>query len=505
MSNEQIIWNYLKKQGINDKGCAGILGNLYAESGLNPINLQNSFEKKLGMTDKEYTKAVDEGKYTNFTIDGAGYGLAQWTYSTRKQGLLKFAKQLNKSIGDLELQIQYLYIELSSMADFPTNIKNASSIKQASDFILLRYERPSDQSEEMKARRLSYSQNYYNQFTVPVMNTSIQTINETETEIRSRVVKRAQSWINYNENDNSYKTIIDIYNTQNPLPVGYKVKYNDPWCATFNSAVAVAEQLTDIIPTECSCSRMIALFKKLNAWIEEDNYSPQPGDFIFYDWQDDGKGDNQGSPDHVGIVVENDGKAIKVIEGNINNKVDYHNILINNKFIRGYGVPLYSKKAGKKESLKPIETPNEEIYIVKKGDTLSSIAKQYNTTYQELAKYNNIANPNFIQIGQKIRIPKQKEKISSTPTTIEPNIIITKNPYIMPLFTIKLGARGQTVKWVQFALYKAGYGTGSLNSFVNGNFDNRTKEAIIKFQKHNHLPVTGIIDASTRAVLKKVN
>jgi len=52
------------------------MGNLYAESGLNPKNLQTSFEKSLGMTDEEYTKKVDAGAHPNFATDGAGYGLA---------------------------------------------------------------------------------------------------------------------------------------------------------------------------------------------------------------------------------------------------------------------------------------------------------------------------------------------------------------------------------------------------------------------------------------------
>lgn len=42
-------------------------------------------------------------------------------------------------------------------------------------------------------------------------------------------------------------------------------------------------------------------------------------------------------------------------------------------------------------------------YVVKKGDTLSAIAAKYNTTYQELAKLNNIKNPNKIYAGQKIK------------------------------------------------------------------------------------------------------
>jgi hypothetical protein len=53
------------------------MGNLYAESGLRSNNLQNTYEKKLGMTDEQYTAAVDNGSYTNFVRDAAGYGLAQ--------------------------------------------------------------------------------------------------------------------------------------------------------------------------------------------------------------------------------------------------------------------------------------------------------------------------------------------------------------------------------------------------------------------------------------------
>ena len=56
----------------------------------------------------------------------------------------------------------------------------------------------------------------------------------------------------------------------------------------------------------------------------------------------------------------------------------------------------------------PKPNPEEIIYTIKKGDTLSSIAKKYNTTYQKLAAYNNIANPNKISVGQKIRIPGAK-------------------------------------------------------------------------------------------------
>jgi len=113
-NNEERIWIYLKNQGFSDYGVAGLIGNLYAESGLNPINLQNIFENKLGLSDTAYTLAVDSGTYKDFVHDSAGYGLAQWTYWSRKQGLLDAANAEGKSVGDLEIQLGYLIRELSA-------------------------------------------------------------------------------------------------------------------------------------------------------------------------------------------------------------------------------------------------------------------------------------------------------------------------------------------------------------------------------------------------------
>lgn len=58
-STERTIWNYFCCKGFSPAGVAGLMGNLYAESGLNPINLQNTYEKRLGLTDAEYTAEPD--------------------------------------------------------------------------------------------------------------------------------------------------------------------------------------------------------------------------------------------------------------------------------------------------------------------------------------------------------------------------------------------------------------------------------------------------------------
>jgi len=169
----------------------------------------------------------------------------------------------------------------------------------------------------------------------------------TEAEIRQKVVATAESCVGFKESDGSHKGIIDVYNGHKPLARGYAVKYTDAWCATFGSAVAIAVELADIIPTECGCEEQIKLFQKMGKWVEDDAYVPQPGDYIFWDWQDTGAGDNMGYADHVGIVTCCDGKTITVVEGNKNNAVGYRKVAVNGKYIRGYGIPDYASKADK--------------------------------------------------------------------------------------------------------------------------------------------------------------
>ena len=173
----------------------------------------------------------------------------------------------------------------------------------------------------------------------------------TEKELRSKVVATAKKYVGCKETNGSHKKIIDRYNSHKPLARGYAVKYTDEWCATFVSAVAIECGLTDIMPTECSCTRMTDLYKKLGCWKETDSYVPSPGDIIMYDWQDSGSGDNAGQPDHVGIVEKVSGNTITVIEGNKNEAVAYRSVAVNGRYIRGYCLPAYSKKATQKTSV----------------------------------------------------------------------------------------------------------------------------------------------------------
>lgn len=166
ITDERYLWNQLGTVITNDFGKAGMMGNLFAESGLQSNNLQNSYEKKLGYTDASYTAAVDNGTYTNFVRDSAGYGLAQWTYWSRKEGLLNYAKSKSKSIGDFrDVQVEYLLQELrTTFKGLITKLNACTSVQQASDLVLTEFEKPADQSAKVKTARGNYSTHFYNMY-----------------------------------------------------------------------------------------------------------------------------------------------------------------------------------------------------------------------------------------------------------------------------------------------------------------------------------------------------
>lgn len=157
----------------------------------------------------------------------------------------------------------------------------------------------------------------------------------------SKIVDQMDEWIGKNEYDGSHKSIIDIYNSQKILPRSYKVKYTDAWCATTVCAAFLNVGYSALIPMECSCGKMIELAKIMGIWQENDGYVPSPGDLLLYDWEDNGKGDNKGWPDHIGVVSFVGGGKILVIEGNYMNAVNRRQIAIDAKYIRGFICPRY--------------------------------------------------------------------------------------------------------------------------------------------------------------------
>lgn len=165
VDNAAVIWNFLKSKGLNDYAVAGIMGNLEKESGLDPCNLQNSYNKKLNISDADYTAVVDAGAYPDFVTDKAGYGLVQWTYWSRKKALLDYAKAAGTSIGDLNMQLAFMWQELQGYKTVMTVLNSAASVREASDIVLHKYEQPGDQSVAVEEKRATSGQTFFDRFT----------------------------------------------------------------------------------------------------------------------------------------------------------------------------------------------------------------------------------------------------------------------------------------------------------------------------------------------------
>lgn len=187
----------------------------------------------------------------------------------------------------------------------------------------------------------------------------------TEAQLRQKVVDTILGWVGLNEADGSHKKIVDIYNSHKPLARGYALKYTDAWCAGTVSAVAIVNNITDIMPTEVGVGKMIDLYKALGRWMERDDYKPKIGDVVVYAWSDNGVGECTTGADHVGIVTKVSGTSFWVTEGNYRDSVKTRSMQVNGRYIRGFGLPDYAKKATGVASAMPTTTVTEKTVTVK--------------------------------------------------------------------------------------------------------------------------------------------
>lgn len=225
----------------------------------------------------------------------------------------------------------------------------------------------------------------------------------TEKQLRKKLVATTESYLGARRGSAKHKEIINIFNKVKPD--GWAMTYSAAWCAAFASAMAIkafgVSKAKKYFPLSANCGTIITRAKNLGIWVESDSYKPGVGDWILYDWDDSGRGGNVGGPDHVGIVKKATKTKITVIEGNKGNKseVGIREIAVNGRYIRGFVTPKYSAMAKSK-------TSSTITYTVKRGDTLSAIAKKYGTTVKAIAAENGIKNKNLIYVGQKLKIKK---------------------------------------------------------------------------------------------------
>lgn len=256
-----------------------------------------------------------------------------------------------------------------------------------------------------------------------------------EKQLRQLVVDTAETWVGTKQGDANHKKIVAGYNNITPLPSGYSLKLSDPWCARFVSFVSNILNLTEYVFPECSCNRMIKLYKAKNQWVENDAYVPDTGDILFYAWKDNGVGDCELEADHVGIVKEVKNNIIYVIEGNYSNSVKIRQIKVNGKYIRGFATPDYK-----------------------------TASKAYNFKKEVTVK------------------PTTTE--TTTATIVSVKTIASTVPYL------KSGDKNEAVKIMQTVLIYLGFSCGTAG--VDGSFGPSTDKAVKAYQKAVGITQDGI-------------
>lgn len=155
------------------------------------------------------------------------------------------------------------------------------------------------------------------------------------------VLQVASDLLGIRGGDAAHKKIVDDYNSVQPLPVGYKVTYEDDWCDIFMTVVFQRAGLSHLIGRECGVERHIGIFQNLGIWNEDGTITPKTSDLITFNWNQNRQANN-GFADHIAIVTHVDNGLIHTIEGNKDNEVKRYSYKIGDGNIRGFVHPLYS-------------------------------------------------------------------------------------------------------------------------------------------------------------------
>lgn len=443
MNIPEYIYSEGLKLGCTKEALCALLAQIQKESLFNPQNLEDTANKKLGMSDQEYTRAVDNGTYGNFVLDGFGYGLPQLTFYSRKRQYLNFSMSRKKSIGDAECQVEYIYWELKNNFNGIWQMMLSShDLYELTKELLYKWENPQEKENNLK-ERYGYAQEWMKK--VDSFGKGVKT-GMTKQEAINKVLNLAREEIGYHEkasnsqlNDKTANSGGANWNKYAEYLDSYAGFYNGPkngyaWCDIFCDFLFVycfgiqvgREMLCQPMNSAgAGCLYSAQYYKSAGQWVTN---SPQPGDQIFFTY-------SAGEYSHTGIVEQVNGDTVTTIEGNTSDMVGRRNYNIGNPVIAGYGRPRWELAS-------------------KVGSTTPTVPSQ--TT------------------------PAQSQPVETL---------------------IRKGAKGAKVKELQENLMKLGYDLGKWGA--DGDFGNDTFEAVKKFQEDHNLEVDGIVGKNTREAIEK--
>ena len=424
--------------GMTPAGAAGCTANIWTESAGNPINVENTCP----LSDEEYTRAVDDGRYENFAGDHYGYGFCQWTLRSRKEKYLEYFKGHGVSIGDAETQFQFMAREMREDYPYVWNIlTHTASPYEAGAVMCRQFERPQNVEESADARGelagkifqrckdTGVNKVYYDPQKLIDWGYSQVGYHEKASNSQLDDPKANPGDKNYTKYAALLDSLGDFYNG---------VKQGQMWCDVWYDAGMVicygrqaAQYLLCQPDRSCGagCRFSAEYYKAAGRFFKS---GPQKADQIFF-------GTGWDNVTHTGMVVDVRDGRVYTIEGNTSDMVAERNYAINDARIFGYGRPRWGNPEDGAADEEPAPTA---------GDS-----------------------------GAKVQ-------------TCKPEI---------PL--LKMGSKGGYVKCLQRQLIEMGYDCGNKKLLgkekPDGEFGAATKKAVMDVQKKNGLEQDGEVGADT--------
>jgi len=526
MSIPDQIFSRALKAGFTKEAACALLANIQAESAFNPINLEDSKERSVGMSDQAYTDAVDSGRYQNFVNDSCGYGLAQWTYGPRKRLFLEFCIDRGSSIGNFDTQNEFVFYELQ--VSFPGLFNKCKTSHDLEDLVhdfLYQWENPEEKVNNM-IKRMGYATAWYQKYIV-WENNNEEGAKMTKDAAIQKILTIARNEIGYHEknangnlddptanpgsgNYTKYARDLDRTNWYNGAKQGFP--YCDVWydwlfykgfgdlgrqmiCQPINSAGA-------------GCLFSAQYYKQAGRWFT----TPEVGDQIFFTY-------SPGEYSHTGIVERIDGNVVTTIEGNTSDQVARRQYQIGSSNIAGYGRPKWELAEGTSDSGSggsiPVDSGSQLSRMLRKGmrgdDVKDMQEKLLKLGYDlgpdgadgDFGAMTELAVRKF-QMDNSLEVdgivgPESYKKLSELakegkPTENQNGSVIEDEDAPPPIGVtiLKKGSKGNQVKLAQAALSCLGYSVS-----IDGIFGNEFENKIKAFQKGDGLEADGEIGEET--------
>ena len=475
MTNAEIIWKYFENKKFNPYAIAGIMGNMKAESNLLPNNLQSAYEKSLGMTDEQYTKAVDNGTYTNFIHDSAGYGLAQWTYWSLKEDLYNLCKERNKSISDIQCQLDCLYQQLINNK-LLGSLNSTTSVRAASDIFLTKFERPKDQSEKVQIARANYGQEFYNQFAGQTVRGG--------TESKMKYNNTNKPLICMMTNSTCYKE------TGRMAVKGilwHSTGANNPWLKRYvqpsDNASDKAELLAKLGKNQYKNDwNHISVEAGLNAWIGKlANGTVATVQTMPWDYRPWGCGSGRRGSCNNGWI------QFEICEDALTDKAYFEAVYKEACELTAYLCKMFSLNPKDSVSFNGVSVP---VILCHQDSYKLGLGSNHGDVYNWFNKYGKTMD----------NVRNDVAALMTSSGTIIPNSAQTSTTINLSSSCLGKGDKGPEVEQLQKNLIKLGYSCGSCGA--DGDFGNDTKKAVIKFQKEHGLSADGLVGPLTQAAIK---